>query len=49
MYEWLQNFSYKTEQGWWIFALTGIIAFEIALLTISLQRCMAASRNPVVS
>ncbi|RLD55427.1 MAG: hypothetical protein DRI97_09525, partial [Bacteroidetes bacterium] len=33
MNKWLQNFAYKTELSWWIFALAGLIALLIALLT----------------
>jgi putative ABC transport system permease protein len=47
MHKWLQNFAYKTEISWWIFALAGIIAFVIALLTVSWQSWRAATRNPV--
>jgi putative ABC transport system permease protein len=47
MHKWLQNFVYKTELSWWIFVLAGIIAFGIALLTVSWQSWRAASRNPV--
>ena len=47
MYKWLQNFAYKTELSWWIFVVSGIIAFGIALLTVSLQSWRAATRNPV--
>lgn len=45
--KWLQNFSYKTEINWWIFALAGAIALLTALLTISFQSYKAATRNPV--
>ncbi|MBS2097245.1 ABC transporter permease [Carboxylicivirga linearis] len=44
---WLQNFAYKTELSWWIFALAGILALGIALLTVSWQSWRAATRNPV--
>jgi putative ABC transport system permease protein len=47
MNKWLQNFVYKTELSWWIFALSGIIAFGIALITVNLQSWRAANRNPV--
>ncbi len=47
MSRWLENFSYKTPMSWWIFALAGITAFSIALLTISWQSIKAARRNPV--
>lgn len=44
---WLQNFAYKTELSWWIFALAGLLALGIALLTVSFQSWKAATRNPV--
>jgi putative ABC transport system permease protein len=47
MHKWLQNFAYKTELSWWIFALSGIIALGIALLTVSWQSWWASTRNPV--
>ena len=45
--KWLENFAYKTSLSWWIFALAGILALGIALLTVSLQSFKAARRNPV--
>jgi putative ABC transport system permease protein len=47
MYKWLQDFAYRTEISWWIFLLAGLIAFVIALATVSLQSWRAAARNPV--
>jgi len=49
MHKWLEDFAYKTELSWWIFALAGILAIGIALLTVSWQSWRAASRNPVES
>jgi len=49
MYKWLQNFVYKTELSFWIFALTGFIVLGIALLTVSWQSWHSATRNPVDS
>ena len=49
MHKWLQGFAYKTELSWWIFALAGVIALGIALLTVSWQSWRAADRNPVES
>lgn len=46
---WLENFAYKTELSWWIFALAGLIAMGIVLLTVSFQSYRAAIRNPVES
>lgn len=47
MNKWLENFAYKTELSWWIFALAGILTLGIALLTVSFQSWKAATRNPV--
>jgi len=47
MNKWIQNFAFKTELSWWIFALAGLLALVIALLTVSWQSWRAASRNPV--
>ena len=45
--KWLENFAYKTNLSWWIFALAGLLAMGIALLTVSWQSWKAATRNPV--
>ena len=47
MHRWLETFAYKTPLSWWIFALAGIIALTVALLTVSWQSWRAATRNPV--
>ncbi len=47
MHKWLENFAYKTELSWWIFALAGLLALGIALLTVSWQSWRAATKNPV--
>lgn len=47
--KWLEDFAYKTELSWWIFALAGVIAIGVALLTVSWQSWSAASKNPVES
>jgi putative ABC transport system permease protein len=47
MNKWLENFAYKTTLSWWIFALAGVLALGIALLTVSWQSWRAATRNPV--
>jgi putative ABC transport system permease protein len=49
MHKWLENFAYKTEISWWIFALSGILSVGISFLTISWQSWRAATRNPVES
>jgi putative ABC transport system permease protein len=47
MHKWLETFAYKTNLSWWIFALAGLLALGIALLTVSWQSWKAATRNPV--
>ncbi|HEX7585923.1 MAG TPA: FtsX-like permease family protein, partial [Prolixibacteraceae bacterium] len=47
MAKWLENFAYKTSLSWWIFALAGLLAMGIALLTVSWQSWKATTRNPV--
>ncbi|HKL32888.1 MAG TPA: ABC transporter permease [Tangfeifania sp.] len=47
MHKWLENFAYKTNLSWWIFALAGLLTLGIALLTVSWQSWRAATRNPV--
>jgi putative ABC transport system permease protein len=49
MNKWLEGFAYKTTISWWIFALAGLIALVIALLTVSWQSFRAALTNPVES
>ncbi len=47
MNKWLQSFAYKTALNWWIFALAGVLALVVALVTVSWQTIRAARRNPV--
>lgn len=47
MRAWLQNFAYRTSLSWWVFALSGLLAVIIALLTASLQTTRAAYINPI--
>ena len=47
MDKWLESFAYRTTLSWWIFALAGLLALGIALLTVSWQSWKAATRNPV--
>lgn len=49
MTKWLEDFAYKVDMEWWIFALAGLLAVFIALLTISFQSIRAALTNPVKS
>ena len=49
MHNWLQDFSYRIGISWWMFLLSGTIAFLIAVLTVSYQAVKAAVANPVNS
>jgi len=49
MNRWLENFAYRITMSWWIFALAGLLALGIALLTVSFQSWKAATKNPVES
>jgi ABC-type antimicrobial peptide transport system permease subunit len=49
MNQWLQTFAYKIDIEWWMFALAGLLAVGIALLTVSFQNIKAALMNPVKS
>ena len=46
---WLQQYTYRTEISWWLFALSGTAALAISLLTVSFQTIKAAVTNPVKS
>ena len=49
MNQWLEGFAYRTNLSWWVFALAGLTALFIALLTVSWQSFQAAIANPVDS
>jgi putative ABC transport system permease protein len=46
---WLQGFAYRIPVYWWIFAMAGLMALLIALLTVSFQAIKAAVANPIES
>jgi ABC-type antimicrobial peptide transport system permease subunit len=49
MHNWLQNYQYRTDLSWWIFASAGLLTIAIALITVSFQAVKAAVANPVKS
>ncbi|GAA4275105.1 ABC transporter permease [Aquimarina gracilis] len=49
MNTWLQDFAYRIQIEWWIFALSGVITLLIAFTTIGWKSFKAASMNPVNS
>ncbi len=49
MDKWLQNFAYRIDIHWTVFALAGVAAVGVAFLTVSFQSIKAALANPVES
>ena len=49
MSKWLEDFAYRITISWWTFALAGVLALIIALLTVSYQAIRAAIVNPAKS
>jgi putative ABC transport system permease protein len=47
MNRWLQDFEYRTPIGWWMFAVAGLAALILALVTVSFQAIKAGLANPV--
>jgi putative ABC transport system permease protein len=47
MNSWLEDFAYRIEMRWWMFAAVGAMAFLVALVTMSFQVLRAARSNPV--
>jgi ABC-type antimicrobial peptide transport system permease subunit len=45
--KWLEDFAYRVHASWWVFAMAGVGAIAIALITISFQAVRAAIMNPV--
>ncbi|WP_282040805.1 ABC transporter permease [Winogradskyella flava] len=49
MSNWLQDYAYRIEINWWVFAVAGFSAITIAMLTVSFQAIKAAIANPAES
>ena len=49
MEKWLSGFAYRIEIGIWLFIISGLAAFVIAILTIGYQAIKSALTNPVNS
>jgi putative ABC transport system permease protein len=47
MNKWLENFAYRINLSWWIFAFAGLITMIISLLTVSWHTWSTATKNPV--
>lgn len=49
MNQWLNNFAYRIDIEWWIFALAGGLTIGLAFFTVSFQSIKAAFANPIES
>jgi putative ABC transport system permease protein len=49
MNRWLQDFAYRIAIHWWVFAIAGVTAALIAVLTVVFQAWQTAVANPVKS
>ncbi len=49
LYKWLQDYAYRIEIQWWMFASAAAMVVLVAILTISFQAIKAAMANPVKS
>ncbi|MCL6216983.1 ABC transporter permease [Zunongwangia pacifica] len=47
--EWLQDFAYRTELSWWVFALSAIGMLVFSTILISFRTIKTALKNPVNS
>ena len=47
--KWLENYPYRINRGWQLFAAGGLMVLFIALVTVSFQAIKAAVANPVKS
>ncbi|MCU0355689.1 MAG: ABC transporter permease [Cytophagales bacterium] len=45
----LQNYPYRIDIGWWMFAVAGLLSVVVALFTVGFQAVKAALANPVKS
>jgi ABC-type antimicrobial peptide transport system permease subunit len=49
MHHWLEDFAYKIDVSWWIFALAAAISAIVALSTMGYQAIRSGIANPVKS
>ncbi|HZY81903.1 MAG TPA: ABC transporter permease [Cyclobacteriaceae bacterium] len=47
MERWLEEFNYRIDLGWWMFASGGAIALVIAIVTVSFHSLKVGMANPV--
>ncbi|WP_027126511.1 ABC transporter permease [Gelidibacter mesophilus] len=49
LHNWLQDYAYKTNLSWWIFAVSGLGISGLALVIMSVKTLSTSSKNPVKS
>ncbi|GAO44886.1 ABC transporter permease [Flavihumibacter petaseus] len=49
MHHWLQDYNYRVDIQWWVFAVACLLSVAIAVITVSYQAIRAAMSNPVKS
>jgi len=49
MKKWLESFAYRIDIPYWVFLVAGIMAFIIALATVSFHAIRASKQNPSMS
>jgi putative ABC transport system permease protein len=49
MNQWLQDFAYRTEISWWVFAVAAFTALIVTCVAVGFQTIKAAVANPVES
>jgi putative ABC transport system permease protein len=49
MKKWLESFAYRIDLPYWVFAIAGVIAFMIAMATVSFHAIRASRQNPSMS
>ncbi|MGZ4000239.1 MAG: FtsX-like permease family protein [Mucilaginibacter sp.] len=48
-HQWLDNFAYRIDTGWFLFAVSGLISVLTAIVAVSYHAIKAAMANPVKS
>jgi len=49
MKKWLESFAYRIDIPYWVFLVAGILAFVIAMVTVSFHALRASRQNPSMS
>ncbi|MEH6656819.1 ABC transporter permease [Leeuwenhoekiella marinoflava] len=49
LHDWLQDYAYKTDMSWWVFALSGFAMVLLAIVIMSFKTLRTALKNPVKS